>query len=101
MISYNFDTGQLICNANIKEVEQFIKDMMGRLNRIHCGSKSQASQDPPNDALRKNTNSARWLGIKNHEGWLSAVRNNKLEYWHYYTEENNKVIPSPFKENNE
>jgi len=25
LISYNFETGQLICNTNIKQVEQFIK----------------------------------------------------------------------------
>lgn len=97
-ISYNFDTGKLICNANIKEVEQFIKDTMGRLNRIHCGSRSQASKNPPNDALRRNTNSARWAGINRAEDWENAVSSNKLEYWHYYTEENNKVIPSPFKD---
>lgn len=70
---------------------------MGRLERIHCGSKSQASQNPKQDALRKNTNNARWKGIKNADDWEKAVNGNKLEYWHYYTEENNRVIPNPFK----
>jgi len=97
-ISYNYQTGQLICNANIKEVERFIKDEMGYLDRIHHGSRSQRSLNPHDDARRKNTNNARLRGIKNYEDWENAVNENKIEYWAYYKEDKTKVIPSPFKE---
>ncbi len=96
MIKFNHETGILECVASIKEVEKFIKEYMGKINRIHCGSRSRNSRAPKDDAKRRNANNARLAGIKNTEQWDEAVRLRKLEYWHYYTEENDKIIPDPF-----
>ena len=97
-IKHNFETGQIEANCHIDELIQYIEEYMGRLNRVHCYSKSQSSENPPEDALRRNKNIARMAGIRTAEGWERAIRSSKIRAWHYYTRENEKHTPNPFEE---
>lgn len=94
-IKFCYETGILEARAPIKKVKEYIEETMGRLERIHNGSRSTSSESPPEDAIRKNTNIARMAGIKSLEEWESAVKTKRVLPWHYYNDKNDKITPKP------
>jgi hypothetical protein len=100
VIEYNFDTGKLICNANIKEVEQFIKGHMSKLDFMYKDKERalKTSSDPREEAKQANLVIARSAGIKNAEDFEKAINDMRISPWYVYSINNDKIFMNPYKE---